>query len=105
MKPESSATTMRGLRTMVEGSVVPAAAGLGGRGELDLAEQAVEVEQDDQAVAELHDPLDGVRAGGRDRVELLVLDRQDLLDVVHDDARGDRAALDDDDLLALGVTG
>src|SRR3954470_22821481 len=102
MKPESSATTMRGLRSM-EGSVesvvcVPA---LGRRGEVDPAEQAVEVEQDDQAVVDLHDAVDRLGPGRRDGVELLLFDRQDLVDVVDDDAGRDRAALDDDDLAGL----
>src|SRR3954454_4225211 len=106
MKPESSATTMRGLRSM-EGELEPVfrALALGRRGEVDPAEQTVEVEQDDQAVVDLHDAVDRLAAAGRDRVELALLDRQDLVDAVHDDTGGDRAALDDHDLAAVGCLG
>src|SRR3954449_1211999 len=94
MRPESSATTTR-----LGGAVV--IRGLGG-GEVGAGEDALGVEQDDEAVVDLRDGLDRRAAGGRHGVELGLLDGEDLLDVVDDDAGHVGGGLDDDDLAALG---
>src|SRR3954470_6793947 len=94
MRPESSATTTR----VAGGAVVIGS----GSGQLGAGEDALGVEQDDQAVVDLGDGLDRRAAGGGDRVELGVLDGEDLLDVVDDDAGHVGGGLDDHDLAALG---
>src|SRR3954449_13053675 len=96
MRPESSATTTRVAGAFVIGS---------GSGQLGAGEDALGVEQDDQAVVDLGDGLDRRAAGGGDRVELGVLDGEDLLDVVDDDAGHVGGGLDDHDLAALGGLG
>src|SRR3954470_5680373 len=93
MRPESSATTTRVAEAFVIGS---------GSGQLGAGEDALGVEQDDQAVVDLGDGLDRRAAGGGDRIELGVLDGEDLLDVVDDDAGHVGGGLDDHDLAALG---
>src|SRR3954453_11991856 len=93
MRPESSATTTRVAGAFVIGS---------GSGQLGAGEDALGVEQDDQAVVDLGDGLDRRAAGGGDRIELGVLDGEDLLDVVDDDAGHVGGGLDDHDLAALG---
>src|SRR3954463_869619 len=94
MRPESSATTTRVAGAFVIGS---------GSGQLGAGEDALGVEQDHEAVVDLGDGLDRGAAGGGDGVELGVLDREDLLDVVDDDAGHVGGGLDDDDLGALGA--
>src|SRR3954470_13911472 len=93
MRPESSATTTR---------VAGGAAVIGsGSGQLAAGEDALGVEQDDEAVVDLGDGLDRRAASGRDRVELAVVDGEDLLNVVDDDAGHVGGRLNDDDLAAL----
>src|SRR4051812_16204048 len=93
MRPESSATTTR-----VGDAVVTALRG----GRLGAGEDALGVQQDEQAVVDLGDGLDRGAAGRGNRVELRVLDREDLLHVVDDDAGHVGGRLDDHDLAALG---
>src|SRR3954447_9366527 len=94
IRRESSAPTTR-----VEGAAVIRSGG----GELGAREDALGVEQDHEAVVDLGDGLDRGAAGGRDGVELAVLDGEDLLDVVDDHAGHVGRRLDDDDLAALGA--
>src|SRR4051794_33535263 len=89
MRPESSATTTRGAGATVIAS---------GRGRLGAGEDALGVEQDDQAVVDLGDGLDRGAGRGGHGLELRVLDREDLLDVVDDDAGHVGGGLDDHDL-------
>ena len=75
MNGESSATTMRGA----------AAIGwLGGDLGAD-AEEPGRAEQHDQAVVELDDGVDRGLVGGREALELVGVDGDDLVDVVDDD--------------------
>jgi hypothetical protein len=78
--------------------------GGGGHGWLsgDLGAEAEEpggAEEHDQAVVELDDRVDRGLVGGREALELVGVDGDDLLDVVDDDAGELRGGLDDDDLL------
>src|SRR3954447_21863095 len=66
-------------------------------------EQALGVEQDHEAVADLRDRLDRLQVGRRHGLELLGGDGEDLFDVADDDAGLARAGLDDDDLAEFGV--
>src|SRR5947209_11776437 len=93
MKAESSATTTR--RGVDESTVVSL-----GR-EVDAGEDALGVEQDDEAVGDLCDRVDEVGAGAGHGVELLALHREHFLDLVDDDARGAAVRLDDHDLRLL----
>src|SRR5229473_2638461 len=97
MKAESSATTTR--RGVDESTVVSL-----GR-EFDAGEDALGVEQDDETVGDLCDGVDEVGAGAGHGVELVALDREHLLDLVDDDARGAAVRLDDHDLRLLGELG
>src|SRR3954453_13835876 len=94
MNAESSLTTTRLL--LAPPSVIGLC--LGRHGEVGAAEDATGVEQDHEPVAHLGDALDRVGARGGDLVELALVDRQPLVDVVDDDAGGHRAGLDDHDL-------
>ena len=67
-------------------------------GDVQTGEKPVRIQQDREAVAELGDRVHVGRVGGRDVLELGVLDGQDLLDVVDDDTGGAGLGLDDDDL-------
>src|SRR4051794_27666571 len=72
----------------------------------DLGAEAEEpgwAEQHDQAVVELDDGVDRGLVGGREALELVGVDGDDLLDVVDDDAGELRRGLDDDDLLLRDV--
>src|SRR6185437_14797526 len=64
-------------------------------------EDALGVQQDDQAVVDLGDRLDGRAARGGHGVELRLVDGEDLLDVVDHDPRHVAGRLDDHDLAAL----
>ena len=68
----------------------------------DLGAEAEEpgwAEQHDQAVVELDDGVDRGLVGGREALELVGVDGDDLVDVVDDDPGELRRGLDDDDLL------
>src|SRR3954451_22390525 len=105
IKRESSATT---TRCAVLEEIVATVTGCGlDCGQLVDAtragEQALGVEQDDEAIVDLGDRLDRLRVGGWDGLELLARDGQDLFDVADEDAGLAGAGLDDDDLAEVGV--
>ena len=99
IRRESSATTTRCV-VVVESAATVTCVPTRRRARRRAArgEQALGVEQDDEAVADLGDRLDRLRVGGRDGLELVAGDGQDLLDVADDDAGLAGAGLDDDDL-------
>src|SRR4051795_7411277 len=90
MRPESSATTTR----LAGGAAVIGS----GSGRLGAGEDALGVQQDDEAVVDLGDGLDRGAGRGGHGLELRVLDREALLDVVDDDAGHVGGGLDDHDL-------
>src|SRR6476661_113035 len=98
IRRESSATTTRcgvlesaaTVTGWLDGGQLVDAAGAG--------EQPLRVQQDDEAVVDLGDRLDRLRVGGRNGLELLARDGQDLFDVADEDAGLAGAGLDDDDL-------
>jgi hypothetical protein len=82
----------------------PASARTGQVGEAADVDEAVEVEQDDEAVVDLGDRLQQlVLRGGRQVLEVGVTHGQDLGDIVDDDAGAVVAGLDDHDLRVLGT--
>jgi hypothetical protein len=87
-----------GGRALVRG--VRAGVGLGARRR--RADDALGVEEDDEAVADLGDAVDGPAPGRRRVVELVAADGDDLFDVVDDHARHVLGGLDDDDLRLAG---
>src|SRR4029079_207777 len=66
-------------------------------------EETFRVERDEAAVVDLGDRLDRLRVGGRDGLELVARDGQDLFDVADEDAGLAGPGLDDDDLAEVGI--
>src|SRR3954469_17299863 len=104
IRRESSATT---TRCAVWEEIAATVTTGSDRGQLvDAAgagEEPLRVQQDDETVVDLGDRLDGLGVGGRDGLELLARDGQDLLDVADENAGLAGPRLDDHDLAEVGV--